>query len=894
MGRASRWGTSCGADSGRASSALAAVIATLAIAGGLCIFLYWGASGSQEPRGSEPAAAETSPAVQEASPVGPPAVKGASESVPLSGSENSERKSEEPRPPGGSVAGMVRVAGKNEPAPGVEVVARREAPEEKGIFVERFNVPKRDPGDSYAPSMADGRYRIDGLSPGEYRIFALRAGTDYVSIPAEDGKRIAISSDLENLTVDIEVTAGGVFHGKVTGSDGKPVQEAKVQAIPPDVFESLLDPDSGFLGVEEVTTKEDGLYRIAGLPLEKSYAVIAAAKGKTKTASDELGFTEEERVIELDFVLLRGSVVSGWVVGANGERAAGADVRIVDTEPRNLFLSEPLRAATTDATGAFRLDGLGAGKYNLTASLKEASSRLETLKLDGEGDAENLELVLDSHAAGAADLEGRVADDLGKAVAKAEVKLAGLVPEKGPYTAAEESREDGAFTFQKVPGGIFNLNVNKEGYAPWTRAGVGAGSSPVDVVLLRVSRVKGVVISGTSGEPVEGALVRLSLVSENGVDFSRLMAGELSGGAPTAKSGPDGAFVLEKVSPGKARLRAEASGFGPGISAELDVPPGEETGGIKVALPAGGGVSGRVVAPDGKPMADATVRAAEVTGNAMESQLRRILPMFLPGSSGQSVKTEADGTFKLEHLPEGKIVLAASHVDFGPSADLEIELGPDQAVDRVELRLRAPGTVRVRAHEKGKPISGLMVQVMGSGPMKMGNLDGEGKASFGGLAPGDYLVQLLDVAKMMSGQGLGLKQKAAAVGEGQTVDVEFAFGVGATVKGTVKGEVPGAMKMVLLRRAEAPRSEEHKITDFTSSIRDVENDAGMAFISSDGTYSIPDVPDGEFILQVPRMPSDFSKIAELKPEEQKPLYSEKIKVEGGKDVERDIAIPEGK
>jgi hypothetical protein len=361
-----------------------------------------------------------------------------------------------------------------------------------------------------------------------------------------------------------------------------------------------------------------------------------------------------------------------------------------------------------------------------------------------------------------------VTDDLGAAVPKAEVKLEGFVPERGPHTAAEESREDGKFAFQKVPGGVFNLTVNKEGYAPWTRAGVGVGSNPVDVVLSRVSRVKGIVISGTSGDPVEGALVRFSLATEEGVDFSRLMAGQLlGGGAPTARSGPDGTFVLENVSPGKARLRAEASGFATGISAELEVAPGAETGGVKVALPAGGIVSGRVVAPDGKPMPDATVRATEVTGNAMESQLRRILPMFLSGSSGRSEKTGADGSFRLEHLPEGKIVLAASHVDFGSSADLEMELGPDQAVDRVELKLRAPGTIRVQAREKGKPISGLMVQVMGSGPMKMGSLDGEGKASFGGLAPGEYLVQLLDLAKMMSGQGLGLKQRRRSWGKGR-------------------------------------------------------------------------------------------------------------------------------
>ena len=65
----------------------------------------------------------------------------------------------------------------------------------------------------------------------------------------------------------------------------------------------------------------------------------------------------------------------------------------------------------------------------------------------------------------------------------------------------------------------------------------------------------------------------------------------------------------------------------------------------------------------------------------------------------------------------------------------------------------------------------------------------------------------------------------------------------------------------------------------------------MGMIAADGSYAIPDVPDGEFLLQILRMPADLSKAAQMRPEDLMPLFQEKVKIQNGLDLEKNIVLP---
>ncbi len=871
--------------SGNVLPVLAAIFAALLIIGILLafMFLFWNRKVQEEQLAAE--RAQEMALLEEAQKKAELNIEEKAEAPADVPAEEEEDLPVTPEKEGGVVSGTARVSGTSDPAPGLLVVLRLDAPsKDDSNFTKRFEAPKLQEGDRSGETDSQGRYRIDGIPPGGYRIFALRNETDFISVLPEEGRRITFRPDLLAQTVDIEVSRGGAIFGKVIDGEENPISEAKLSAVPKDLFSSLFDPDSP-LSIDEVRTSGDGSYRIAGLPLGKTYLVTAAAKGLVKATTDEIAFREGEREIELDIVLLSGSTISGQVVDSSGLLASGVEV-ILQKEMKDLFQMEPPRNMQADANGRFHFKNVGPGNFTLSA-VREGREASKAIESDGETPIPEVVLILEAPPpdSGSGKVTGRVTDDTGKPLADVQIQLAGFGMVKGAFSVNTKSKEDGTFTIENVPAGVFNLVVQQANHAPYMKSAVSAGQEPIDVVLQRVSDIKGTIVSRATGDPIEGALVRLNFIDEGMAGITRLMAGQIQEGGPSAKSGPDGTFLLEKIAPGRARLRAEASGFGPGFSEEFEILPGETLEGAKVELSEGGSISGVVLNPDGNPVGDALIRALESTGNLFESQMRRMIPALLAGGRVPSTKSEGNGSFLLEHLPEAKLTLTASHPDFAPSGDLEVTLGLDERREKVLLKLRKPGTIRVRAIQVDKPLPGLMVQVLGAGPMKMMTSDAEGKAEFTGLGPGDYLVQLLDMAKMMSGQGMGLRQQVATVGEGQTEEVEFKFGVGAKVSGKVIGELPSSMNMVVISRPEGPKTEEIDATDFLANIRAAKFNVGTDFIKPDGTFTIPDVPDGEFVIEIPKMPTDMNQYDQLPPEEKKPYFRKTIQVKNGKDLE---------
>jgi len=268
----------------------------------------------------------------------------------------------------------------------------------------------------------------------------------------------------------------------------------------------------------------------------------------------------------------------------------------------------------------------------------------------------------------------------------------------------------------------------------------------------------------------------------------------------------------------------------------------------------------------------------------MEDQIKRMIPLVAGAGQEPSDRTDEKGAFRIRRLPEGKFLVSATHPDFAPASETEAILPLDGRAADLRLRLRAPSSLRIVVREGEKPRPGLMVQVLGEGPMKMVSTDPQGAAEFGNLAPGTYMIQILELAKMMAGQGLGLKQRSVTVEEGRALEEEFVFGKGAKVSGKVIGELPKPMAMVVISRTEGPKTEDTDFSDFKKMIAASQFNVGTAMVDPDGTFTVPDIPDGEYILEIPRMPSDYTKWAGMSREEKVPYHRAPIKVTGGKDL----------
>jgi|GEM_PF-3770409 len=117
-----------------------------------------------------------------------------------------------------------------------------------------------------ALSGADGAFRIEGLSAGEFDVIAVDAET----WPVETRRRFVLRGDEQVLGQDFVLAEGRSLRGRVTDERGDPVTGARVS-----VDDSLRG--SATIGGHGVTTGPDGSFEMAGLPAAPVALSIAHA-----------------------------------------------------------------------------------------------------------------------------------------------------------------------------------------------------------------------------------------------------------------------------------------------------------------------------------------------------------------------------------------------------------------------------------------------------------------------------------------------------------------------------------------------------------------------------------------------------------------------------------------
>jgi hypothetical protein len=157
--------------------------------------------------------------------------------------------------------------------------------------------------------------------------------------------------------------------------------------------------------------------------------------------------------------------------------------------------------------------------------------------------------------------------------------------------------------------------------------------------------IDGIVTKDPSGEAVKKVLVEL--IAEN----------QKQGGDYTATTGPDGAFRIENILPGRYRLFAERTGFldidkhhGRSEGRVITLRPGEEVKDLQIRLQAAAVLRGRVTDEDGDPLAGAEVSALRqtfVTGHKHWEQVG-------------SERTNDLGEYRIANLPAGSVFVSVN------------------------------------------------------------------------------------------------------------------------------------------------------------------------------------------------------------------------------------------
>jgi 5-hydroxyisourate hydrolase-like protein (transthyretin family) len=360
------------------------------------------------------------------------------------------------------------------------------------------------------------------------------------------------------------------------------------------------------------------------------------------------------------------------------------------------------QTALSDGAGRFRFDRLPAGRYSVTASLREQSSAAAEAVVTGEG-VQEVQLALG---------EGAVVRGVVSGLPDAQLVGVNVSASGRDYFASTRTGPGGAFELAGVPEGVVMLSANAGDFMTSTRSASatltlapGQLEAVAEIRFEQGFRVEGHVTRG--GRPVPEAMVSAS--AESG-----------SGRGAMARSDEAGAFALDGLQEG--RYRISAMGQGAPIQKTVDV-AGDTT--VELEAPPAR-LSGVVVESDsGRPLADVQVRVEE--GDA---GMRMML----------GATTDSSGRFALEDL-EPK----AYRVSFQKAAyQVESRQLPasEESDVRVELRRGEGLSLEARDGLFGTPLRGLFVRVQdASGNTAFSGsvtLDSDGRGEVPALKPGSY------------------------------------------------------------------------------------------------------------------------------------------------------------
>ena len=489
---------------------------------------------------------------------------------------------------------------------------------------------------------ADGTFRFPHLA-AEIPAFAAAPGTFAAQAKAAEGR-------VPTLTLPPRLGVKGV----VVDEAGQPVAGAHLKATP--VASLSMRKLAALLSGGFARSAASGRFQLSRLASGIAYDLRVQRQGfapaRLQVPAGAAGAAGGPAP-DLRVVLHPGRTAFGVVIDSGRRPVAGAQVTLRATPPADLAARmrearDPLRfPGVTDAAGRFAVKNLPAGTFDLAVRARGfAPLTVPALALpDGTGTSDLGTVLL---APGGA-IRGVVSDAQGEPVADAEVRALGAdrdglsfvlgeAESTGLFTAA-----DGSFALEDLaPGRTLDLVVTHPGYGPASAPGVAVPTpSPLRIVLRPTARVAGRVIDA-DGKPVAGATVGV-FEDARGFSSSRSM-----GADPKQEIADDeGGFVFADVPPGAFGLSAEAPRHQSAELRGLEVKPGQELAGVEIVLPAGAAVEGRVLSPEGSPVANARVAVAEASRGGTFS------------FSSQRAGTDADGHYRIEGIAPGPHTLQA-------------------------------------------------------------------------------------------------------------------------------------------------------------------------------------------------------------------------------------------
>ncbi len=592
-------------------------------------------------------------------------------------------------------------------------------------------------------SAADGRFEFEGVREGNFYLEA--RGPLHVPDGAFRA-RVAPSGD--GGPVDVLVRAGGAVEGRVELPNGSPARGTVA------LYQGATTFIDAARRADLVRLEADldarGGFAIAGVPPGEGYDITVVGPGSVLTHTLGLVVRAGETT-RVELTTRIGGVVTGRVVGDDplGEAGsarvpvAGALVGPVPRGLRDLaFVETMLRQIGTRAgpDGSYRIEGVPPGEFDIAAiGALHLPGHVGPLRIGTGGVVEAPDLVLETGPLA----RGRIVDGEGRPIPGVDVRwnlaerntrsidftFTPLLYQAQRYFDFPRSDEEGRFVAGPLPGEApHSITFWKPGFA-WNRLRFDPATSPEEltVVLERGGAVEGIVMDLVGGVPA----ATFTIETPDRIDQE---AGEPGAWNPFAGGqlfeGTGGRFSIDAMRPGSRSLTVRAPGFVP-KQIDVAIVEGERTRGVVVELERGASIAGRVIDPEGRPVAGAQVVALDTRGRlsdvdrartnrgpvpfgAEADDFLREAPIELAAGvgllAGGSVTADREGLFEIGGLPGRGARLLAVQRDFAPLETEPFEFEPGARLEGVELVLSRGGGLEGRVTDRfGRPVANAIV-----------------------------------------------------------------------------------------------------------------------------------------------------------------------------------------
>jgi protocatechuate 3,4-dioxygenase beta subunit len=372
--------------------------------------------------------------------------------------------------------------------------------------------------------------------------------------------------------------------------------------------------------------------------------------------------------------------------------------------------TEKVRSTLTGREGKAKLESLPPGPWNVTVRargfvtqpLRRVASGPLAVRLEKGG------------AITGVVREGRTS----RPVPGARVSVPAGIPATGGWDEEATRNEtttdaQGRFRLDGIGRKPANLVVRAPGFDQ-------AGSEARQGESVEIFLFPGATLAGTvrddEGRPVKGAAVRAES------DRSRIAP-------PIERTDARGEFLVPGVRPGQYTVVAREGGRAPGIAAVVVEPEAEAR--VEVLLSDGGFVTGRVVDPEGRPLAG-------------RLRLEVVDEHGLPASASDRIAADAkaDGAFVLGPVPLGTLGISVSAPGHA-TRRVDATVARRAAVDLGDVVLETGLVIRGRVRDReGNGLAGASVRARlrrpGERSLNEATSEADGEYVVAGLGPGTY------------------------------------------------------------------------------------------------------------------------------------------------------------